>query len=221
MLTCGHVGTALNALGQLQAQSVPLKAWVAETRPYLEGARLATWELRHLGVEHVVVTDTAVAYLLAHERIDAVLMGAEWICANGDAAGVIGSRAVAEMAAVAGREPVAVYLCAPAATIDPPTADGTAIPTELRPGRDVSAYLTGFRAERAVVLNPGLDVIPAGRITRFVTEAGVLDPADGAALAAAAAGAVAVAPDSSPPAVPDPAPPDSLPAAATEASGSA
>jgi methylthioribose-1-phosphate isomerase len=181
--TCGQIGTAITALGQLRAEDAPLKAWVTETRPYLEGARLAAWELGHLGVDHVVVPDNAVAYLLAHERIDAVLLGAEWIAANGDTANVIGSRAVAELAASTGSEPVSVYVCAPAATIDPATPDGAAIPVELRPGRDLATNITGFRPDRLSALIPATDVIPAERITAIVTEQGLLDPRDGNALA--------------------------------------
>jgi methylthioribose-1-phosphate isomerase len=185
-LTCGQVGTAITALGQLHTDGAPMKVWVTETRPDLEGSRLASWELKHLGIEHVVITDSAVAWLLGHERIDAVLMGAEWIAANGDSSNVIGSRAVAELAAIAGKQPVPVYLCAPAATIHPLTADGSAIPVELRPGRDLGTYLAAHKAGRATTINPAADVIPAARITGIVTEAGVLDPRDATALAAAA-----------------------------------
>jgi methylthioribose-1-phosphate isomerase len=181
-LTCGQIGTAITALGQLRAEGVPVKAWLTETRPYLEGARLAAWELGHLEVERVVLPDSAVAYLLAHERIDAVLMGAEWIAANGDTANVIGSRAIAELAAVAGSAPIPLYACAPDATIDAGTPDGAAIPVELRPGRDLATNITGFRPGRHGAFVPANDVMPAHTITGIVTERGVLDPTDRAAL---------------------------------------
>jgi methylthioribose-1-phosphate isomerase len=129
-----------------------------------------------------VLPDSAVAYLLAHERIDAVLLGAEWIAANGDTANVIGSRAVAELAAIAAPNPVPVYVCAPTATIDASTPDGAAIPVELRPGRDLATNVTGFRPERVTAFVPANDVIPANRITGIITERGVLDPTDPGAL---------------------------------------
>jgi methylthioribose-1-phosphate isomerase len=178
-LTSGMVGTAINALMLRAADKPALQVWVTETRPYLEGARLATWELANAGIEHILLPDSAVAALLDTEPIDAVLMGAEWIAANGDTANVIGSRAVAELAAGAATGPVPVYVCTPITTYDPDVPDGAAIPTDIRPARELGMYLTGVRMERVRGYNPGADIIPARRITAFVTEVGVLSPTDG------------------------------------------
>ena len=98
LLSCGQVATALGAITLLSSEGRELHVWVTETRPYLDGARLAAWELSNAGIEHTVLPDTAVAYLLDHEDIDAVLVGAETIAANGDTANVVGSQAVAELA---------------------------------------------------------------------------------------------------------------------------
>jgi methylthioribose-1-phosphate isomerase len=188
MLTCGHVGTVLGAIERIAGEGRPVKVWVTETRPDLEGARLATWELAQHSIEHVTLPDSAVAYLLGNEAIDAVLMGAEWIAANGDSANVIGSRAAAELAAVAGRDgPVPVMVAAPVATVDLATADGAALPKELRPPRDLATFQTGFRVDRLSALNPAIDVVPADRIGALVTEVGAIDPSDADALAAAVA----------------------------------
>lgn len=175
-LTSGMVGTALAAIQQLAGEGHPIKVWVTETRPFLEGARLAAWELRLAGIEHTVLPDSAVAWLLEHEPVDAVLLGAEWIAANGDTANVVGSRAVAELAALGLRDgvPVPVYVCAPVASIGMDAADGAAIPSDLRPGRDLATFQTGFKPPREGLLNPAIDVVPASRITAFVTEEGVL-----------------------------------------------
>ena len=184
--TSGMLGTALNGLALRAAEGAGVQVWVTETRPYLEGARLATWELTNAGIEHTLLPDSAVASLLDAESIDAVLLGAEWIAANGDTANVIGSRAVAELAAGALRGPAPVYVCAPMTTFDPDTADGAAIPHDVRPARELGTYLTGVCMDRQRGYNPGADVVPARRITAFVTEMGVLFPTDPAALRAAA-----------------------------------
>ncbi len=179
-LTSGMVGTAINALMLRAADDPGCHVWVTETQPYLEGARLATWELANAGIEHTLLADTAVAALLDAEPIDAVLLGAEWIAANGDTANVIGSRAVAELAAGAALGPVPVYVCAPITTYDPD------MPRWRRPSRSTSGrhaswatYLTGIRMDRLRGYNPGADVIPARRISAIVTEMGVLSPTDG------------------------------------------
>jgi methylthioribose-1-phosphate isomerase len=186
-MTHGGVSTGIGAITMIATAGRKVRVWVTETRPYLEGARLAAWELSLAGVDYTILPDSAVGYLLEHEKIDAVLLGAEWIAANGDTANVIGSRAVAELAAIAPRDdaPVPVYVCAPATTIDPQTQDGRAIPVELRPGRDLSTYLTGFRTDRITALNPATDVVPATRISAIVTEEGVLRAPFPEALAAA------------------------------------
>jgi methylthioribose-1-phosphate isomerase len=184
--TGGHIGTGLNAISLLAGEAVPVKVWITETRPYLDGARLATWELAPTDVPMVVLPDSAVAYLLDHETIDAVILGAEWIAANGDTSNVVGSRVVAEMAAIARHGPVPVYIAAPATTIDPSMAEGDALPVELRPGREIAQNLAGWKPDRVAALLPALDVIPAARIAAFVTEQGTIAP-DATALAAALA----------------------------------
>jgi len=175
-LTSGMIGTALAAIQRLAGEGHPIKVWVTETRPFLDGARLAAWELRLAGIEHTVLPDSAVAWLLEHEPVDAVLLGAEWIAANGDTANVVGSRAVAELAALGLRDgvPVPVYVCAPVASIGLDAADGKAIPPDMRPGRDLATFQTGFKLPGEGLLNPAVDVVPSARITAFVTEEGVL-----------------------------------------------
>ena len=177
-LTSGSVGTALAGIQQLGSSGQRVRVWITETRPHLEGARLAAWELRLADIEHTVLADGAVAWLLEHEPIDAVLLGGEWIAANGDTANVIGSRVVAEMAAlgIRGGGPVPVYVCAPLATVDLATPDGRGIPPDMRPGRELATYGAGKLPAGGEALNPALDVVPARCITGFVTEEGVLRP---------------------------------------------
>jgi methylthioribose-1-phosphate isomerase len=176
VLTSGMIGTGLAAIQQLAAERHPIKVWLTETRPFLEGQRLAAWELRLAGIDHTVLPDSAVAWLLEHEPLDAILLGAEWIAANGDTANVIGSRAVAELASLGLRDgvPVPVYVCAPVASIGLDAADGQAIPPDMRPGRDLGTFQTGYKLPHDGLLNPATDVVPGARITAIVTEAGVL-----------------------------------------------
>jgi methylthioribose-1-phosphate isomerase len=176
LLTSGQVGTGIAALQLLAAEGRALKVWVAESRPRLEGARLASWELRTAGIDHTVIADAAVAWLFARERIDAVLMAADWIAADGDAVALIGSRTTAEMAALGlhGDGPTPVYVCAPVLTIGPATFRATSVPIELRPGREVASDHGAPPNRGRSVDNPAVELVPSGRIAAFVTEEGVL-----------------------------------------------
>lgn len=176
-LSGGLVGTGLTSLQRLVQDGRELRIFVTETRPFMDGIRLASWQLRQAGLEHKIITDSAVAWLLAREPIDAILLGADWIAANGDAAGVIGSRAIVQQAAAAiGRDGAGpmVVVCAVSATIDLDTADGSAIPVELRPARDMAAYLADVPVRAADSLVPATDVMPGSMIGALVTERGVV-----------------------------------------------
>ena len=172
----GTVGTVLPALRQLHEGGRGLNVFVTEGRPFMDGARLASWELRQAGIEHKVIPDSAVAWLLDREPIDAVLIGAEWVAANGDVGALVGSRAVAQLASAAG---VRLVVSGVSATIDPSTPDGAAIPVELRPARDLAAYLADVPIRGSDALVPASDVMPAATISAFVTERGVIVPGKG------------------------------------------
>jgi methylthioribose-1-phosphate isomerase len=176
----GLIGTGLAALRRLRDQSRELRVFVTEGRPFMDGARAASWELRQAGVDHKIIPDTAVAWLFTREPIDAVLLAAEWVAINGDVGAVIGSRAIAQQAAAAragdGGTGPHVIVSGVAGAIDPQTADGAAIPTELRPARDLSAFLADVPIRASDALVPATDVIAAASISALVTEAGVAMP---------------------------------------------
>lgn len=186
----GSIGTGLTALRRLRDQGRELRIFVTETRPFMDGARLASWELRQADLEHKIIADAAVAWLFARETIDAVLIAAEWIATNGDTAAVIGGRAIAQQAALAPRDADSVrprvLVSGVTATIDPERPDGGALPVELRPARDLAAYLSEvpIRASDAIV--PATDVIPADTIGSLVTERGIAAPPTREAVAALA-----------------------------------
>lgn len=178
-LAAGQVGAGIAALVALaEAGHVP-RVFVAEGRPFMDGARLTAWELRQAGIEHRLVPDSAVAWLLAREAVDAVLIGAEWVAANGDIGALVGGRALALLAAAPTDGPgprPRVIVHGPSAAHDPGTADGAAIPVELRPARELAAYLTDVPVRATDALVPAADVVPAAAVDLLVTERGAGPP---------------------------------------------
>jgi methylthioribose-1-phosphate isomerase len=158
-LATGGAGTALGVI----LASEPAHVWVDETRPLLQGARLTAWELQRAGASFDVIVDSSAGALMAQGLVDAIVVGADRIAANGDVANKIGTYAVAVLAA---RHDVPFYVAAPVSTFDPGTADGAAIPIEERSPDEVVAG--------APARNLAFDVTPAELVTAIVCERGVL-----------------------------------------------
>ncbi len=179
-LACGQFGTALGVIQAAHAAERPLHVWVDETRPYLQGARLTAWELRQAGVDHTLIPDMAAGPLMANGEVDAILVGADRIAANGDTANKVGTYTLAVLAA---RHGIPFLVCAPMSSVDLDTSDGSAIPIEDRPAEEVTV-LRGVRIapEATNVRNPAFDVTPAELITAIVTDEGALQPPFGPAL---------------------------------------
>lgn len=174
-LAGGNHGTALGIVDAAVRRGQAVHVFVTETRPDLEGSRLAAWELARAGVPHTIITDAAAGWLLAtRSDIDAVIVGAETIAANGDTVGRIGTYPLAVLAA---RQSVPFYVCAPLCSVDMEAPDGSGVPIEQRPPPEIT-HVRGVPATGAgsVALNPASDVTPADLITAFVTEEGVLRP---------------------------------------------
>jgi methylthioribose-1-phosphate isomerase len=161
-LATGGQGTALGAVREAWARGLLGHVFVDETRPLLQGARLTAWELEASGIPHTVIADSAAGHLLARGEVDALLVGADRIAANGDTANKIGTYPLAVLAA---RHEVPFYVVAPTSTIDLGTSTGAEIPIEERDPGEVSSR---FRAR-----NPAFDVTPAELISAIVTEHGV------------------------------------------------
>lgn len=191
-LSGGLFGTGITALAMLAEQERELAVFVTETRPFMEGARLAAYELRQLDIKHRVIADSAVAWLFARESIDAVFIGAEWIAADGATAGVIGSRAIALQAAATPAGPEGerphIFVCGSSATVDATVVDGDAIPVEMRPSRDLLAYLDGVAVRATDSMVPATDVMPPDTIHALVTEQGLMSPVTPEGVAALADG---------------------------------
>ena len=171
-LACGQFGTALGVVQAAHNAGRPIHVWVDETRPYLQGARLTTWELAQAGVPHTLIPDVAAGHLISRGEVDAVLVGGDRITANGDTANKVGTYTLAVLAA---RHGVPFYVVAPISSVDLATPDGSAIPIEERSAAEVVA----FRGVRIAppdtdVRNPAFDVTPADLISGIVTEEGLV-----------------------------------------------
>jgi len=181
-LAGGQVGTALAVVRALRDDGRDVEVLVAETRPWLAGARLVAWELVQAGIPFTLVGDGAAAGLLARGEVDAVIVGTEAIARNGDVASDPGSYG---LAVVAERHAIPFLVAAPLSTHDPEAADGRALRAEPRPAAELLS-LVGRRIapEGTSALNPSVDVVPAELVTAILTEAGVLRAPYGTALAA-------------------------------------
>jgi methylthioribose-1-phosphate isomerase len=173
LATAGY-GTALGVIRAAVSAGRRIHVYVDETRPFLQGARLTAWELLKDGIPCTLITDNMSASLFAAGRIDAVVVGADRIAANGDVANKVGTYGVAVLARV---HKVPFYVAAPLSTIDPALRTGASIPIEERDPSEVT-HLAGRRVAPAgvAVINPAFDVTPARYVTAIVTEKGVLEP---------------------------------------------
>ena len=173
LATAGY-GTALGVVRAAWERGRLALVYSDETRPLLQGARLTAWELSRLGIPFRLIPDAAAGALIARGAVDAAVVGADRIAANGDTANKIGTYTVAVLCA---RHGVPFYVAAPRSTLDPGTPDGAAIPIEERSGDEVTSVL-GTRVAPAgtETCNPAFDVTPAALVTAIITEVGVLRP---------------------------------------------
>ncbi len=167
-------GTALGVVYAKAAAGEPVRVYACEARPLLQGARLTAWELVQAGIDVTLIADSAAAALLHGGRIDAVVVGADRIAANGDTANKIGTFSLALAARHAG---VPFYSAAPTSTFDLATPSGEAIEIELRSADEVRTFRGRPSAPEGVnVWNPAFDVTPHELIAGWITELGVIRP---------------------------------------------
>ena len=167
-------GTALGVVYAKAAAGEPVQVFACEARPLLQGARLTAWELMDAGIDVTLIADSAAAPLLQSGRVDVVVVGADRIAANGDAANKIGTFGLALAARHAG---VPFYVAAPSSTFDFATPSGDAIVIEERPADEVRGWQGRFAAPADVpVWNPAFDVTPHEMVTAYLTDIGVLRP---------------------------------------------
>ncbi|MCT9107270.1 S-methyl-5-thioribose-1-phosphate isomerase [Streptomyces mirabilis] len=166
-------GTALGVIRELHARGLVEVVYADETRPLLQGSRLTAWELVQEGIPHYVQADGAAAGTILRGEVDAAIVGADRIAANGDTANKVGTVGVALACADAG---IPFLVAAPTTTVDLATAMGADIHIELR-GEDEILEWSGVRTAPAESRghNPAFDVTPGRLVTGLVTERGVLE----------------------------------------------
>ncbi|OAI51620.1 S-methyl-5-thioribose-1-phosphate isomerase [Planctomyces sp. SCGC AG-212-M04] len=167
-------GTALAVLFEAARRNTALHVFADETRPLWQGSRLTAWELVQNKVPCTVICDNMAASLMKDRRIDAVVVGADRITANGDVANKIGTYSVAVLARY---HDVPFYVAAPTSTFDLELASGELIPIEQRAASEVAEpYGIRLAPTEAKVFNPAFDVTPADLVTGIITEKGVISP---------------------------------------------
>lgn len=172
LATAGY-GTALGVVRAAVEAGKKIRVYADETRPLLQGARLTTWELMKDGIDVTLICDNAAGYVMRKGGIDACVVGADRIAANGDAANKIGTYSLAVLAR---RHGIPFYVAAPYSTVDFSLPTGDQIPIEERDPSEVSAPRgTRFAPEGVTVFNPAFDVTPASLISAIITDRGVVD----------------------------------------------
>ncbi len=185
-LATAGFGTALGVIRAGVAQGRIGKVYAGETRPWLQGARLTSWELQQDGIAPTLVADAAAAHLMKTGAVQWVVVGADRICANGDTANKIGTYQLAISARHHGAKFMVV---APSSTVDMDTPSGDAIEIEERdPGEMFAIGGVRTAAHDIVAWNPVFDVTPHELIDAIVTEEGVIERPDAAAMRAAFGG---------------------------------
>ncbi len=171
LAACGY-GSALGVIRAAVEQGHQIDVFADETRPYLQGARLTAWELMKDNIATTVLCDNMSAHLMKQGRIQAVIVGADRIAANGDTANKIGTYGVSILAKEHG---IPFYVAAPWSTIDVNTAHGDLIPIEQRSAYEVTHSNGKQMTPHGVSIeNPAFDVTPAKYITAIITERGIL-----------------------------------------------
>jgi methylthioribose-1-phosphate isomerase len=173
-------GTALAVIYAAVAQGKKIRVFADETRPLLQGARLTAWELSRRGVPVTVICDSMAATVMRQGKVQAVIVGADRIAANGDTANKIGTYSVACLAKTHG---LPFYVAAPSSTFDLSLTSGEQIPIEERlPAEITHGFGRQTVPDGVDVYNPAFDVTPAELITAIITERGIIQPVTAAAI---------------------------------------
>ncbi|MEH6939216.1 S-methyl-5-thioribose-1-phosphate isomerase [Bacillus sp. JJ664] len=171
-IATSRYGTALAPLHLAKEKGWEISAFATETRPVFQGARLTSWELKQSGIPVTLLTDNMVGYLLQNKKVDAIIVGADRITANGDTANKIGTL---QLAILANYYQIPFYVAAPLSTIDLSIERGKEIVIEQRDRSEVTNIGDLQIAPDGIdVLNPAFDVTPNELITAIITEKGIV-----------------------------------------------
>jgi methylthioribose-1-phosphate isomerase len=171
LAACGY-GSALGVIRAAVERGQKIDVFADETRPFNQGTRLTAWELTKDSIPTTLICDNMAGYFMGQGRIQAVIVGADRIAANGDTANKIGTYSVSILAREHG---IPFYVAAPFNTIDLETSTGAGIPIEERSAREVT-HVNGVQVtpDGVGIANPAFDVTPAKYISAIITERGVL-----------------------------------------------
>lgn len=173
-LATAEYGTALAPIYVGAERGIRFHVYADETRPLLQGARITAFELKQAGIPVTLICDNMAATVMARGLVEAVIVGADRITANGDTANKIGTYGVALLAKA---HNIPFYVAAPFSTFDMSMKTGSQIPIEERDGTEVSCGFGRQTAPSGVkIFNPAFDVTPAYLITAFITDKGVINP---------------------------------------------
>ncbi|HYN86590.1 MAG TPA: S-methyl-5-thioribose-1-phosphate isomerase [Pyrinomonadaceae bacterium] len=174
LATAGDYGTALGVVRGARDAGKRVAVIADETRPFLQGARLTAWELDKDEIPVTVITDNMAGHVMKQGKVDAVVVGADRIAANGDTANKIGTYMVAVLAREHG---IPFYVAAPVSTVDLAIPSGEQIPIEERDPREVTHVRDQRLAPEGVAVhNPAFDVTPHDLIAAIITDRGVARP---------------------------------------------
>lgn len=175
-LATAGVGTALGVISELHRRGRVKMVYADETRPLLQGARLTAFELMAGGVPVTLITDNMAAWTMKEKGVDAIIVGADRIAANGDTANKIGTYGLSLMAKALD---IPLYIAAPLSTFDRSISGGSQIPIEERNHDEVRSFRgTATALSDTPVFNPAFDVTPHENIRAIITEKGIISHPD-------------------------------------------
>lgn len=173
-LACGVLGTALGVIVHLHQQKKIKSVYASETRPYLQGSRLTSFELIKEGIDHEIVVEGAASYLMRNKKVDAIFAGADRIVENGDTANKVGTSSLSIIAKHYG---IPFFIVAPVSSFDLEMKTGDEIEIELRDPNEILMYKgTHIAHPDAKALNPSFDVTDHACITGIICENGAINP---------------------------------------------
>lgn len=173
-LATAKYGTALAPMYLAKERGMNIRVFANETRPVLQGARLTAFELQQAGIDVTLICDSMAGIVMSKGWIDAVIVGADRVAANGDVANKIGTYSVAVLAKEHG---IPFYVACPLSTIDMNTPSGNEIPIEERPEKEITEGFGKRTAPEGIkVYNPAFDVTPHSYVTAIITEKGIVKP---------------------------------------------
>jgi len=172
LATAGY-GTALGVLRAATEQGKNIHVYSTETRPFFQGSRLTAWELKKDNIPVTIITDSMAGHVMSTKHIDAVIVGADRIAANGDVANKIGTFSLSVLAK---HHKIPFYVAAPLSTIDMNCPSGDKIPIEQRDPKEISTIKGKRIAADTDIYNPAFDITPGRNIDSIITERGILKP---------------------------------------------